>query len=93
MCGETASSDCGPDSLNESAGWSGTCAVAFVDRKLHCSNWPHFIQLLNATIKAVRDASPATKVMVHIADCECGSAVLLGDSRPSVGGEGLYSPD
>ena len=68
MCGSTGASDCGPDTLNKSAGWGGTCENAFVDEKWHCANWPHFVRLLNATISAVRDASPETKVMVHISD-------------------------
>lgn len=65
MCGASAASDCGPDAENKTGGWSKTCALAFVDQKWHCSNWPHFVTILNATIGAVRDASPSTQVMVH----------------------------
>lgn len=62
MCGSSEASDCG-DEHNASA-----CAVSFVDQKYRCSNWPHFVTLLNSTIQAVRDASRLTKVMVHISD-------------------------
>lgn len=62
MCGGTDASDCGPDNN------ASKCEVSFVDQRYRCSNWPHFVTLLNSTIKAVRDSSDKTKVMVHISD-------------------------
>lgn len=73
MCGSSDASDCGPDNN------ASQCGVSFVDQEYRCSNWPHFIGLLNSTIKAVRDASSSftsdyttgsspSKVMVHISD-------------------------
>jgi arabinogalactan endo-1,4-beta-galactosidase len=63
MCGASDASDCGPDNN------ASQCAVSFVDQQYRCSNWPHFVALLNATISAVRDAgAEQTKVMVHVSD-------------------------
>ena len=55
-------SDCGSED-NVSA-----CAKSYLDGRQRCSNWPRLVGLLNASIGAVRAASPTTKVMVHLSD-------------------------